>query len=134
LEYYSINLWLFSSIDLQFVHPLSSSGLLFTETSVTTALDLTNPLPPLASLGRWSAEPIKHIFLPCTTFIPNAKGYPVLSKSLQAFFKGIFKVSLDTFRRFPDLVFLFTTLFYISSIPLSSCQELLDPIIPLEDR
>lgn len=56
------------------------------------ALDLTNPLPATVSLGRWSAEPIRHIFLPCTTFIPNAKGYPVLSKSMQAFLKSIFKV------------------------------------------
>ncbi|GAA5858595.1 hypothetical protein JCM1840_001275 [Sporobolomyces johnsonii] len=58
---------------------------------LSLTLDLTNPLPPTRSLGRWSAEPIKHIFLPCTAFIPNAKGYPVLSKSMQAFLKGIFK-------------------------------------------
>ncbi|GAA5821276.1 hypothetical protein JCM11251_004548 [Rhodosporidiobolus azoricus] len=58
---------------------------------LTLTLDLTNPLPPPRSLGRWSAEPCKHIFLPCSTFIPNAKGYPVLSKSMQAFLKGIFK-------------------------------------------
>lgn len=61
--------------------------------SCCAALDLTNPLPPAPSLGRWSAEPVKHLFLPCTSFIPNAKGYPVLSKSMQAFLKGIFKVS-----------------------------------------
>lgn len=57
------------------------------------ALDLSNPLPPSRSLGRWSAEPVKHIFLPCSAFIPNAKGYPVLSKSMQAFLKGMFRVS-----------------------------------------
>lgn len=33
------------------------------------------------------------MFLPCTSFIPNAKGYPVLSKSMQAFLKSSFKVS-----------------------------------------
>jgi len=32
------------------------------------------------------------MFLPCTSFIPNAKGYPVLSKSMQAFLKSAFKV------------------------------------------
>ncbi|ORY82328.1 PRMT5 arginine-N-methyltransferase-domain-containing protein [Leucosporidium creatinivorum] len=58
---------------------------------LTLTLDVTNPLPSAVSLGRWTAEPLKHIFLPCTTFIPNAKGYPVLSKSMQAFLKGIFK-------------------------------------------
>ncbi|BGP38641.1 hypothetical protein JCM10450v2_002591 [Rhodotorula kratochvilovae] len=58
---------------------------------LTLSLDLTNPLPPPRSLTRWAAEPIKHIFLPCSTFIPNAKGYPVLSKSMQAFLKSAFK-------------------------------------------
>lgn len=56
------------------------------------ALDLTNPLPSPKSLTRWAAEPVRHIFLPCTSFIPNAKGYPVLSKSMQAFLKSAFKV------------------------------------------
>jgi len=58
---------------------------------VVSALDLTNPLPPPTSLSRWSAEPLSHLFLPTTTFIPNAKGYPVLTKSMQAFLKSIFK-------------------------------------------
>ncbi|GAA6058643.1 hypothetical protein JCM10212_004054 [Sporobolomyces blumeae] len=58
---------------------------------LSLTLDLSNPLPPSRSLGRWSAEPVKHVFLPCSTFIPNAKGYPVLSKSMQAFLKGIFR-------------------------------------------
>jgi protein arginine N-methyltransferase 5 len=57
-------------------------------------LDLSNPLPNQRSLGRWHAEPVRHIFLPCTSFIPNAKAYPVLSKSMQAFLKGIFRVRL----------------------------------------
>ncbi|GAA5967269.1 hypothetical protein JCM11641_000496 [Rhodosporidiobolus odoratus] len=58
---------------------------------LSLTLDLTNPLPPARSLGRWSAEPLKHIFLPCSTFIPNAKAYPVLSKSMQAFLKSVLK-------------------------------------------
>lgn len=57
------------------------------------ALDLTNALPPSSSLVRWGAEPIQHIYLPCTTFIPNAKGYPVLPKSHQAFLKTLFRHS-----------------------------------------
>jgi hypothetical protein len=64
------------------------------------ALDLTNPLPPSRSLDRWMAEPVKHIFLPCTSFIPNAKGYPVLSKSMQAFLKTVFKVRILSFFSF----------------------------------
>ncbi|GAA5865700.1 hypothetical protein JCM3774_004971 [Rhodotorula dairenensis] len=58
---------------------------------LTLMLDLSNPLPSQRSLGRWHAEPVRHIFLPCTSFIPNAKAYPVLSKSMQAFLKGIFR-------------------------------------------
>ena len=57
-------------------------------------LDLTNPLPPSeVALARWTAEPVKHIWLPATSFISNAKGYPVLSKACQAFLKGLVKVS-----------------------------------------
>ena len=59
----------------------------------TAALDLSNPLPPSAgALARWTAEPVKHIWLPATSFISNAKGYPVLSKACQAFLKGLVKV------------------------------------------
>ncbi|KAM0788221.1 hypothetical protein ACM66B_001377 [Microbotryomycetes sp. NB124-2] len=58
---------------------------------LSLTLDLGVPLPSNVSLGRWTAEPVKQIFLPCTTFIPNAKGYPVLSKSMQSFFGGLFK-------------------------------------------
>lgn len=55
-------------------------------------LDLTYPIPPSPlQLQRWQAESIKAIWLPATAFIPNAKGYPVLSKSLQAFLKSVFK-------------------------------------------
>jgi protein arginine N-methyltransferase 5 len=55
-------------------------------------LDLSNPLPPsIGALQRWTAEPVKHIWLPATSFIPNAKGYPVLSKACQAFIRGMTK-------------------------------------------
>ena len=58
-----------------------------------TALDLTNPLPPsVGALARWTAEPVKHIWLPASSFISNGKGYPVLSKACQAFLKGMTKV------------------------------------------
>lgn len=56
------------------------------------ALNLTNPLPSLESLQRWQAESLRVIWLPASAFLPNAKGYPVLSKSHQAFLKSIVKV------------------------------------------
>ncbi|WFD04459.1 type II protein arginine methyltransferase [Malassezia obtusa] len=47
------------------------------------ALDLSMPLPPTTSMLRWSAEPVSLLWLPSTSFLANAKGYPVLSKSAQ---------------------------------------------------
>lgn len=47
------------------------------------ALDLSMPLPPTTSMVRWSAEPVSLMWLPSTSFLANAKGYPVLSKSAQ---------------------------------------------------
>jgi protein arginine N-methyltransferase 5 len=59
-----------------------------------SALDMSNPLPPsLTTLQRWIAEPTDIIFLPSQSFIPNAKGYPVLSKACQAFIRSFVRVS-----------------------------------------
>ncbi|GJE96614.1 PRMT5-domain-containing protein [Phanerochaete sordida] len=60
---------------------------------LTLALDLTPPLPSsLDVLRQWVAEPTRHLFLPASTFIPNAKGYPVLPKSTQSFIREIMKL------------------------------------------
>lgn len=48
------------------------------------ALDLSMPLPPSSSMMRWASEPVKLLWLPSTSFLANAKGYPVLSKSAQS--------------------------------------------------
>lgn len=57
-----------------------------------TALDLTTPLPPSpGALARWAAEPTRQILLPASSFISNAKGYPVLSKATQTFLKEVMK-------------------------------------------
>ncbi|CAE6354001.1 unnamed protein product [Rhizoctonia solani] len=59
---------------------------------VSIALDLTAALPALPGvLARWSAEHVQHLILPATTFIPNAKGYPVLPKLMQGFLRDLFK-------------------------------------------
>ncbi|KAI0033553.1 PRMT5 arginine-N-methyltransferase-domain-containing protein, partial [Vararia minispora EC-137] len=59
---------------------------------LTLALDLTPPLPSVPGvLARWAAEPLRHVFLPASTFIANAKGYPVLPKGAQAFIRDIMK-------------------------------------------
>ena len=57
------------------------------------ALDLTPPLPAAVDvLSQWVAEPTSYVFLPASTFIPNAKGYPVLPKGTQSFIRDIMKV------------------------------------------
>ena len=47
------------------------------------ALDLSMPLPPATSIARWNAERVSMVWLPSASFLANAKGYPVLSKSAQ---------------------------------------------------
>ncbi|KAJ3983947.1 shk1 kinase-binding protein 1 [Lentinula detonsa] len=52
------------------------------------ALDLTPPLPNSPGvLSKWAAESVRYIFLPSSTFIANAKGYPVLPKPTQTFIR-----------------------------------------------
>ncbi|KZT22367.1 PRMT5-domain-containing protein [Neolentinus lepideus HHB14362 ss-1] len=59
---------------------------------LSLTLDLTPPLPSSAGvLKRWAAEPMHSIFLPASTFIANARGYPVLPKGTQTFIRDIAK-------------------------------------------
>ncbi len=63
------------------------------------ALDLTMSLAVQTvpySYDRWSSEPTRFIMLPASTFVPNPKGYPVLTKALQQFIRNIVKVCLST--------------------------------------
>ena len=45
-----------------------------------------------ALINRWTSEPIGFLLIPATSFISNAKHYPVLSKSCQTFVKAMLKV------------------------------------------
>ncbi|KAG8688974.1 methyltransferase protein [Ceratobasidium sp. 395] len=59
---------------------------------ISVALDLTPALPASPGiLARWAAEPVQHIIIPATTFISNAKGYPVLPKLMQNFLRDVLK-------------------------------------------
>lgn len=58
---------------------------------LSVCLDLSTPLPNAAISSRWHAEPVRSVFLPASTYLANAKGYPVLSKNCQALMKGLFK-------------------------------------------
>ncbi|PIL29772.1 hypothetical protein GSI_07977 [Ganoderma sinense ZZ0214-1] len=60
---------------------------------LTLTLDLTPPLPLSSTvLNQWLAEPVRYMWLPASTFIANAKGYPVLPKGTQSFIRDIFKL------------------------------------------
>ena len=59
------------------------------------ALVLGEDLPADPSLiSRWFAEPVKTIILPKSTFIANAKGFPVLPKRHQGVLKQFFEVGV----------------------------------------
>ncbi|RDX42125.1 PRMT5-domain-containing protein [Lentinus brumalis] len=60
---------------------------------LTLTLDLTPPLPLSSTvLNQWLAEPIRNLWLPASTFLANAKGYPVLPKGTQSFIRDIMKL------------------------------------------
>lgn len=52
-------------------------------------LDLSMPLPPTTGLSRWKAEPVSHIWLPASSYLSNAKGFPVLSKATQTLIRNL---------------------------------------------
>jgi len=61
-------------------------------------LNITLEIPHLGAgvdlnslINRWTAEPIGFLMIPATSFISNAKHYPVLSKSCQTFVKAMLK-------------------------------------------
>ena len=62
---------------------------------ISLALDLTPPLPAaLGVLRKWTAESVRFIYLPSSTFIANTKGYPVLPKGTQAFIRESMAASI----------------------------------------
>lgn len=48
-----------------------------------TALTIPKQLPPPSIQSRWFSEPLRILNIPASTFVPNPKGYPVLSKPTQ---------------------------------------------------
>ncbi|SMQ54026.1 unnamed protein product [Zymoseptoria tritici ST99CH_1A5] len=47
------------------------------------SLELPRQLPSLGLQSRWHSEPVRTLMLPRTSFLRNAKGFPVLSKGHQ---------------------------------------------------
>ncbi|KAF2018564.1 arginine N-methyltransferas-like protein [Aaosphaeria arxii CBS 175.79] len=59
---------------------------------LSVALDLPRRLPSLALQSRWYAEPVRLLNLPASSFLTNARGSSVLSKSHQYFIFRIMRL------------------------------------------
>ncbi|KAG9813702.1 protein arginine N-methyltransferase HSL7, partial [Aureobasidium melanogenum] len=51
---------------------------------LTVALEIPQKLPSSAIQSRWFSEPLRTLIIPESTFVQNAKGFPVLNKPIQA--------------------------------------------------
>jgi len=49
------------------------------------ALEIPRQLPQKTLQSRWYSEPVRSLVFPHTTFLRNAKGFPVLSRSHQQY-------------------------------------------------
>jgi protein arginine N-methyltransferase 5 len=54
------------------------------------ALTLTARLPADQRLERWYGEPVKAVYIPMTTFVPNSTGFPSLPRAHQKFLARMF--------------------------------------------
>ena len=63
-----------------------------------SALEVCSDTVPLSKskVDRWCGEPLKTVVIPTDVFVPNKRGYPVLSKIHQAFMERVFRVSGHT--------------------------------------
>ena len=52
---------------------------------IKTALEIPRQLPTVSLQSRWYSEPVRLLVFPNTSFLRNAKGYPVFSKPHQQF-------------------------------------------------
>lgn len=53
-------------------------------------------------IDRWTAEPVKSVIVPTSIFIPNPKGFPVLSKKLQSVLHLLMKSRPDIIISSPE--------------------------------
>jgi protein arginine N-methyltransferase 5 len=51
---------------------------------LTVALEIPQKLPSSEIQSRWFSEPLRTLMMPESTFVHNAKGFPVLNKPIQA--------------------------------------------------
>ena len=59
------------------------------------ALELGPAVPPPSELQRWFGEPVRAIIVPTSTFQPNKRGFPALSKAHQAVLVSFFQLGVQ---------------------------------------
>lgn len=59
------------------------------------ALELGPAVPPQSELQRWFGEPVRAIIVPTSTFQPNKRGFPALSKAHQAVLVSFFQLGVQ---------------------------------------
>ncbi|KAJ3148812.1 hypothetical protein HK101_002118 [Irineochytrium annulatum] len=59
------------------------------------ALEIQSDVFDDSAIKRWAAEPVKIVILPSTVFIMNKKGFPVLSKRMQAFARSCMDLNIQ---------------------------------------
>ncbi|XP_064640295.1 protein arginine N-methyltransferase 5-like [Lineus longissimus] len=62
---------------------------------IAVALELSADLISEEHIDRWFGEPLKVVILPTNLFLTNKKGYPVLSRAHQSFFKRALKFDVQ---------------------------------------
>ncbi|KAJ3175875.1 hypothetical protein HDU87_005703 [Geranomyces variabilis] len=62
---------------------------------LSVALELGPDLPDELFLRQWTAEPVRTVILPTTSFIANTKGFPVLKKSHQVFLQKLMELNVQ---------------------------------------
>lgn len=106
----------------------------------------TKPLETFdRELERWRGEPVRYVILPSNVFIPNAQGFPVLSKHYKALLLCLFRHNVKIILREPDATCQQRN--YIARLfqglpPLSQCETfghthrdcLQAPLQPLSDN
>ena len=64
---------------------------------------MSTRLPSESVLHRWMSEPLKCLIIPTAVFLTNAKGFPVLPRSHQAFIQALVKLDCQFVIRGPNL-------------------------------
>ncbi|WPH04446.1 protein arginine n-methyltransferase skb1 [Acrodontium crateriforme] len=83
-------------------------------TRLSIALELPRQLPSATLQSRWFSEPVRLLNLPRTSFLRNAKGFPVLSKPHQQYLTRFLRLRTAPWVLLSD----------VGTIPEPACQSI----------